>query len=1333
MDSSATLSDILPALQSAIITSPSSNSTNSARTFAVSTEGGGKQSMSEDEVSSLVHHALRRARHATKTVSPRRRIRAHLGVPVSPLPDEMRDDGKSPTATLELNVSGLSATSGRSTGAPPTTSHSYIQFPRSLDVPKDAEISARPSFASKIIPSLSSKSKNSDEDDLLDISVVSSTALDLLLAPSETMNPDDAIDAHISVDDDSSDEGDDLEAPTFSSDNSSDAIIRRVEEEIANARKAAQDANRRLANSTSGWDSRNAKSTEYSTFHSRNLDNMPSVDDSFHTHHLDSRPSADETSHTGRIDNEPSIDEHMYNESLNNNDSDVCDHQELYGMLSISDGDGSLGGGSIGSQAGGGSFHSAMDVIGEEFGVSTEDEDISQEPDQEKKMEDTDISPFNDTEDDKLVQYQSTSEISTKDEDVNQARGVDATPFDEQKSEGDQCTQQMNVDTILSDETFVLASKCNDDEEPHDIELAFSDCAIKGSKPFREGASHAEEESTTQGRQQDDGDNTTFPDDLDTNVENKSPEVVEFVSAASVNEENKEEDDLKLHTTSAKVKSWFPENRILTDDSSDGVEVMEVTGATYEEASDGSCANSCASTGIATNDSELAQNNEVDNHQTPDIVVVDNIEDTSRHSEIPVEIPDATEEPESAFRVHPIEAEHTVEESEDGSDGAPGSPRRDLGWNKGQDKEAAKKEMIARESVNSQQGNEATAVERDSRTNQSRAFTPMRENKTTSSQTTQQSSNSKAMERSQSPQRAPSPHMMRSSSPVPNSEEYAKTAAVVDQRRALRSRTDNARAAIRDELGAGEQKAEGEKNKSSKVRFRQRYPVPPLISKPRLPSEIMEGNKVEKPDIALYLAKPKRDLQQLLDAAVGPRLPRRSNACGALKVLSMQAKNKLTLVRTAGFLGALVFAADEKICSQDKETAIDARTRAISCILNVSDSKDNRVIVLTHPRLPECLVKCILEDRGEARAAACGALAMLAKSPACREPMSKIENLVDALAMIAKGVKEELDHEPEQKPRRSKSRSLDDDKQEYSDDDKDSQRENIRSFSSDSSSVSSSGDESSRSSGDEEDHADIPRPDSIRQQKMQQHDETAKRARLNACAALAHLSKHCGVSVSKLKYMGLPFHFHSIALTYSLFSQAVLSSNFALMDSLIAVSKEYDNPMHTKCLEILCNLTRFPSNNAVMAKHPGLVDTLVVTGRAKCDADRVWSLRTLQNLSSDVAGKTILANCVVLELLSVSVMRKQFDEQRAAVATLYNLSTEPGAVVPLTNTKNVVATLVHVAHSPDSPSDVRLMACDALATLGLWLQTLAGAGTVPEEVQQVPLPSYATSGWRRWD
>lgn len=175
--------------------------------------------------------------------------------------------------------------------------------------------------------------------------------------------------------------------------------------------------------------------------------------------------------------------------------------------------------------------------------------------------------------------------------------------------------------------------------------------------------------------------------------------------------------------------------------------------------------------------------------------------------------------------------------------------------------------------------------------------------------------------------------------------------------------------------------------------------------------------------------------------------------------------------------------------------------------------------------------------------------------------------------------------------------------------------------------------------------------------------------------------------------------------------------------------------MHSKYLEIMCNLTRFPHNNDHLAKYPGFVDTLVVNGNSSIGTDRVWALRTLQNLSSDVAGKTVLANRVVLEMLSVCVMRDAYDEKLAATATLYNLSTEPGAVVPLTNTKNVVATLVHVAHNPESPSKVRQMACDALATLGLWLQTLAGAGSVPTELSgsNVTLPSYVTSGWQRWD
>jgi hypothetical protein len=197
-----------------------------------------------------------------------------------------------------------------------------------------------------------------------------------------------------------------------------------------------------------------------------------------------------------------------------------------------------------------------------------------------------------------------------------------------------------------------------------------------------------------------------------------------------------------------------------------------------------------------------------------------------------------------------------------------------------------------------------------------------------------------------------------------------------------------------------------------------------------------------------------------------------------------------------------------------------------------------------------------------------------------------------------------------------------------------------------------------------------------------------------------------------------------------------LCGNACLLENLVAVSSERGNPIHTKCLEILCHLTRFPANAPAMTAFEGLVDALVsAIGSSEDPADRVAALRSLQNMSADSYSKTLLANESVLSAICAAALRRggSEEEREAAVAFLYNVSTEPGAVVSITNTKNVVATLVHLAHSPDSASSVRLMACDALATISLWLQTLAGTGRVPPEVENVPLPSQKTTGWDRWD
>lgn len=138
-------------------------------------------------------------------------------------------------------------------------------------------------------------------------------------------------------------------------------------------------------------------------------------------------------------------------------------------------------------------------------------------------------------------------------------------------------------------------------------------------------------------------------------------------------------------------------------------------------------------------------------------------------------------------------------------------------------------------------------------------------------------------------------------------------------------------------------------------------------------------------------------------------------------------------------------------------------------------------------------------------------------------------------------------------------------------------------------------------------------------------------------------------------------------------------------------------------------------------------------GNAELQEDRLLSLQILQNLSADQASKAKLAIDSVLTFLTTSSVRKDDAEREAAVSTLQNISTEPGAVVAITNTKNAIATLVHLAHSKSTRANTRNLACETLANISLWLQTLAGTGKVPEGVENVLLPTLKTSGWEKWD
>lgn len=197
--------------------------------------------------------------------------------------------------------------------------------------------------------------------------------------------------------------------------------------------------------------------------------------------------------------------------------------------------------------------------------------------------------------------------------------------------------------------------------------------------------------------------------------------------------------------------------------------------------------------------------------------------------------------------------------------------------------------------------------------------------------------------------------------------------------------------------------------------------------------------------------------------------------------------------------------------------------------------------------------------------------------------------------------------------------------------------------------------------------------------------------------------------------------------------QEYFCENQYLLESIVEVSQDCESNLHSKCLEILCNVSRLPANDGAMTIFSGLVDALLLACKSNDTLDRVWALRTIQNMASDADSKAILATADLLSVLITCVTSKVPEEQHAAMAALLNLSTDPSAVVPITSTKNVVATLVYLAHNSETTSEIRLMACNALATVGLWLQTVSSFGTIPEDIQNVLLPSHKTSGWEPWD
>lgn len=97
-------------------------------------------------------------------------------------------------------------------------------------------------------------------------------------------------------------------------------------------------------------------------------------------------------------------------------------------------------------------------------------------------------------------------------------------------------------------------------------------------------------------------------------------------------------------------------------------------------------------------------------------------------------------------------------------------------------------------------------------------------------------------------------------------------------------------------------------------------------------------------------------------------------------------------------------------------------------------------------------------------------------------------------------------------------------------------------------------------------------------------------------------------------------------------------------------------------------------------------------------------------------------------------------EKLASISALKNLSDEPANLIPMTNTPDCIATLMHIAHAGANGNDsteetMQYRACDSLATLSHWLRKIASSGQQQQEgsgPQPMIVPTLKVVTWNQW-
>eukprot|EP00979_Chaetoceros_neogracilis_P016134 scaffold7119_cov195-Chaetoceros_neogracile.AAC.1 len=423
-------------------------------------------------------------------------------------------------------------------------------------------------------------------------------------------------------------------------------------------------------------------------------------------------------------------------------------------------------------------------------------------------------------------------------------------------------------------------------------------------------------------------------------------------------------------------------------------------------------------------------------------------------------------------------------------------------------------------------------------------------------------------------------------------------------------------------------------------------PVPTISTcEPAKSDDILKKHTTRRKAIEVEYATPQPQVQDLIEALKSDSASRRSNASGTLKLMASQKKNVTMLGSTLGLMDSLLYVTKIEAKGSDAGAIISTRNRALTAIALICQGKENRRAICEHDGLLDLLFDTLKNTDGEERLHSCSAIAALAKTEENRDTLADKDGLIGVLVKLLATLKE------------------------------------------------------TGLGGTADSEGKVP----ASKTKMTAARKIASSTRLNACAALLHLSKQCTVSVK-------------------------MRNDEFILNTLANCSQDLEDPVHSRCMEALSHLTRFPGNNDVMAQSQEIQKALYICGLSVSETDRMWTLRAMQNITAH--SSKYIGNNDLLHVLCVSAERLDFvEEHEAAISTIGNLCIDPVTVVQVVNCENVVRVLVSVANNTEYSQDIQFVACDALSTIAMWLQRVARAASVPEGFTFEALPTLKTTGY----